>query len=189
MPGTQEDIIDDLVAQHQQIKLLFAQVATAPAEHKQQLFQELVGLLAIHESVEESFVHPMAERELRDAQAVVSPRIVEEQDAKQALTHLYELGVREPRFDTELAALRDAVTAHAEAEEEMEFGQLRQMVEPERLQRMVATMEAAAMLSGTRSTARSNAPSDLLAGPPAAVFDRVRDGLRDAVQAGAGRAR
>jgi hemerythrin superfamily protein len=190
MSGTQEDIIDDLLAQHQQIKLLFAQVATAPERHKQQLFQELVRLLAVHESVEQTVVHPLAERELVDAEAVVPPRIVEEQDARQALNRLYELGVDSPQFDIELAALRDAVTAHAEAEEELEFGQLRQIVEPERLRRMVATMEAAALLSHSRSDgARPKASADLLASPPTAVFDRVRDALRDAAQAGTGRAR
>jgi hemerythrin superfamily protein len=190
MPGTQEDIIDDLLAQHQQIKLLFAQVATAPGEHKQQLFQELVRLLAVHESLEQAVVHPLAERELVDAEAVVPPRIAEERDAKQALNRLYELGVDSAQFDIELAALRDAVTAHAEAEEEMEFGQLRQIVEPERLQRMVAAMEAAALLSHSRSDGgRPHAPAELFAGPPAAVFDRVRDAVRDAAQALAGRVR
>jgi len=190
MPGTQEDIIDGLLAQHQQIKLLFAQVATAPGEHKQRLFQELTRLLAVHESVEETILHPLAERELVDADAVVPPRIAEERDAKQALNRLYELGVDSAQFDIELAALRDAVTAHAEAEEELEFGQLRLIVEPERLQRMVATMEAAALLSHSRSDGGGRgAPADPFVGQPAAVFDRVRDALRDAVQAGAGRYR
>ena len=133
MPTAGEDLVDQLLAQHQQIKVLFAQVDTADGDHKQQLFEELVELLTAHEATEQASVHPLAADKLSDGTAVVDARLAEEEDAEQALARLTELGVNHPDFGEELAALRDAVTAHAEAEEELEFPRLREAVDPAQL--------------------------------------------------------
>ena len=175
IPTTGEEIVEHLLAQHQQIKVLFGHVADAHGEHKQELFDDLVGLLAVHESVEETLVHPLAERELDDGEQVVPARLAEEQEATEALAHLYDLGVTHADFNTELAALRDAVAAHAEAEEELEFVQLRAVVDPEQLKSMMTAMEAVAALSPIPAP-------NLLLGPPLAVFDRVRAAVRDAAK-------
>lgn len=181
------DIVDVLLGHHQQIKLLFGQLDTATGGHKQELFAELVGLLAVHESVEEMLVHPLAAQELPDGEQVVQPRLVEEQDAKQALAELYDMGVEDPRFDGELFALRDAVAAHAHAEEELEFAQLREVSDPQTLQRMALAAKAAAALAPTRPHpgVPPTAAANLLFGAPLAVFDRVRDALTDAINSSA----
>ncbi len=168
MTTSSEDIVDMLLAQHHQIKLLFDQIGKAQGEHRDRLFHELVGLLAVHESVEEGLVHPLAERELGAGDAV-QERLDEERDAKTALARLYDMGTADPGFEQELTALRDAVAAHAEAEEELEFLRLRGVVEPERLARMGAAMRFVAAGSPTRP------------GPPPAVFDRVGAALREAI--------
>jgi hemerythrin superfamily protein len=179
-----EDIVDTLLAQHQQIKTLFAQVDAATGQHKEDLFHELVGLLAVHESVEESLVHPLAQDKLPDGEDVVPPRLEEEQEAKEALAALYDLGVDHPDFSLKLAELRDDVTAHAEAEEELEFLQLREVVDPDRLAKMNSAMSAVSAMSPTRP--HPNVPAspaaNLLLGPPLAVFDRARDAIRNATK-------
>jgi hypothetical protein len=182
MPTAQEDIVDTLLAHHAQIKLLFAQTEAATGDHKEQLFHELVALLAIHESVEESLVHPLAEKTLPDGDSVVPARLAEEQEAKEALARLYDLGVSDPRFNAELLDLRDAVAAHAQAEERLEFGQLRDLVDADQLLRMRSAITVAAALAPTRlhPDAPSTPLANLLLGPPLAVFDRVRDALRTA---------
>ncbi len=184
MTTAAEDIVDNLLAQHQQIKTLFAQVAAAEGPHKEELFNELVALLAVHESVEESLVHPLAEDKLPDGEDVVPPRLAEEQEAKEELAALYDLGVEHPDFDLRLAALRDAVTAHAEAEEELEFSRLREVIDADRLTKMTSSMRAVAAMSPTRPhpNVSPTAPANLLLGPPLAVFDRVRDALRNATK-------
>src|SRR4051794_31193375 len=98
MPTVGGDVIDDLLAQHQQIKFLFGQVLSAEGDHKRILFRQLVALLAVHESVEASLVHPVAAQDLPDGAEVVPQRLAEEDEAKQALTELYELGVAHPGF-------------------------------------------------------------------------------------------
>lgn len=172
MPTAQEDIVDTLLAHHQQIKLLFAETDLATGEHKQQLFQELVALLAVHESVEEILVHPLAERKLADGESVVPQRLAEEQEAKEALSRLYDLGVEHPEFNRELIALRDAVAAHARAEETLEFAQLRSAVDSDQLRRLRSAM----------TEVPPNAAANLLLGPPLAIFDRAHDMLRDALR-------
>jgi len=186
MPTANEDIIDGLLVQHQQIKLLFGQVDGASGAHKQELFNALVALLAVHESVEESLVHPLAQRKISNGEAVVEARLAEEQDAKAALARLYEMGVDGPGFAVEFAALRDAVTAHAEAEEELEFVELREVVDPDQLTKMTAVMAVAQAMAPTRPhpDVPSGPAANLLVGPPLAVFDRVRDILRDATNKG-----
>ena len=57
---TEPDVVDLLLQQHDQIKSMFAQLQTTTGTAKRDLFDELVRLLAVHESAEESVVHPMA---------------------------------------------------------------------------------------------------------------------------------
>ncbi|MEU7821624.1 hemerythrin domain-containing protein [Catellatospora sp. NPDC049133] len=170
MRTAQQDVIDTLLGQHQQVKMLFAQVEAADGDHRQELFTELVGTLALHESIEQLLVHPLARQDLPDGRQVVPPRLAEEEDAKQALSELYELGVTHPDFDRKLAALRDDVTAHAEAEEELEFNRLRKVTEPDELARMAAVVTHAQALLVDSEQGRG-----ALAAPPDQVFDRVRD--------------
>ncbi|GAA2378359.1 hemerythrin [Catellatospora methionotrophica] len=177
MTTAQQDVIDTLLGQHQQVKMLFAQVESADGAHRQELFTELVGTLALHENIEQLLVHPLAEQELPDGDQVVPPRLAEEADAKQALAELYELGVDHPEFDAKLAALRDAVSAHAEAEEELEFLRLREVSDPAELSRMAVVVARAQALLAEHAQAGSGQQPGPLAGPPDQVFDRLRDVL------------
>jgi hemerythrin superfamily protein len=181
MTTMHEDVVDSLLAQHQQIKLLFAETEKAHGQQKKELFRDLVALLAVHESIEESLVHPLAKDRLDDGGSVVPERLREEQDAKLALSRLYDLGVDSPAFDDGLAELRDAVIEHARAEEVYEFTRLREFVSAERLQRMAPVMKALQAMAPTRPHpgVSPSQTATLLGGPPLAVFDRVRDILRD----------
>ncbi|WP_144120172.1 hemerythrin domain-containing protein [Catellatospora sichuanensis] len=176
MTTARQDVIDTLVGQHQQIKLLFAQVESATGEHKQELFTELVATLAVHETVEQQLVHPLAERELPDGPQVVPSRLAEEDEARQVLSDLYARGVADSGFDVQLAELRDAVAAHAEAEEELEFMRLREVTDPAELTRMAAIVQAAQLLAPSASPPDVAADrSRSLQGPPDEVFDRVSE--------------
>jgi len=174
----QQDVVDLLISQHNDIKALFARVKSAQGEQKRQAFQDLVRLLAVHESAEEQVVHPAARR---SADTVVEARLREESEAKKVLTELYELGPDAAGFDARFAAFEQAVLAHAQHEEQEEFPQLRRTSEGETLQRMVGAVRAAEAVAPTRPhpTAGESPVSNLLLGPPVAVFDRMRDAVRD----------
>ncbi len=175
-----QDIIDLLLSQHNEIKSLFAKVRNASGgEQKRQAFQQLVRLLAVHESAEEQVVHPSARDDASDA--VVDARLREEGEAKHVLSHLYDLGVDAPGFDAKFAEFERAVLAHATHEEQEEFPALRRNTDANTLRRMAGAVRAAEAIAPTRPhpAAGESAAANMIAGPPVAIFDRMRDAVRD----------
>jgi hemerythrin-like domain-containing protein len=177
----EQDVVDLLLEQHDEIKSLFSQVETAQGAAKRELFEDLVRLLAVHESAEEEVVHPTARRKLDDGEQVVDERLEEEDEAKHALAELYDMGVDHSEFNGKLSTLAQAVTQHAMREESEEFLRLRQTLEPDQLRRMAGALRAAEATAPTRPHPRAgeSAAANILAGPPLAIFDRVRDAVRD----------
>jgi hemerythrin superfamily protein len=175
----QQDVVDLLHAQHEQIKALFADVKRAAGSERQESFHKLVRLLAVHETAEEEVVHPVART--RAGEQVVEARLQEEDEAKQALADLYDLGVDSPGFEQRFGALESSVLAHAEHEERDEFPHLREGTDRQQLVRMAGAVQAAESMAPTRPhpAAGETAMANLLAGPPLAMFDRARDALRD----------
>jgi hemerythrin superfamily protein len=178
-PG--RDVVDLLLEQHDEIKSLFGQVQQAQGPVKQELFQDLVRLLVVHESAEEAVVHPVARRKLETGEQVVGQRLEEEDRAKKELADLYDMGVDHPDFDRRLEAFQAEVVQHATKEEGDEFLRLRGTVEADTLRRMVGALEAAEAAAPTRPhpNAPESAVGNVLTGPPMALFDRVRDAVRD----------
>lgn len=177
----EQDVVELLLSQHDQIKKLFRQVSGARGERKRELFEELVRLLAVHESAEEIVVHPTARSEIRNGEKVVERRLQEEDEAKHALAELYDLGVDHKDFDQKLTELAEAVVEHATHEENDEFPELRKKLSADRLRQMAGAVRAAESTAPTRPhpAAGESAIANLLAGPPIGVFDRVRDAVRD----------
>jgi hypothetical protein len=176
-----EDVIALLHRQHQQIRQLFTDLDSAPADQRGELFRSLVRLLAVHETVEEEVVHPEVRR-LKDAEAVVQARIGEERRAKRLLSTLDEIGPDAEGFDTLLLQLRDDVLAHAKHEEQEELPLLRGAVNPERLQTMAATVRVAEAIAPTHPHPNvEGATANLLLGPPIAIMDWARDAIRKAI--------
>jgi hemerythrin superfamily protein len=176
------DVVDLLLAQHTEIEALFAEVLTALGERKRELFQELVRMLAVHETVEEELVHPRIRVEIEAAEPVVERRLAEEQAAKRELASLYDLGVDHVDFDRRLTALAKDVLAHATREEQEEFGYLRVALPAAELRRLANAMRAAQALAPTRPhpSVPPSALANLLVGPPLMIFDKIRDAVRDA---------
>ncbi|WP_169950972.1 hemerythrin domain-containing protein [Microbispora sp. H11081] len=175
----EQDVIELLLTQHEQIKTMFMEVAASQGDRKRELFNDLVRLLAVHEAAEEQVVHPAARSTAGDG--VVEARLREEDEAKHALSDLYDLGVDHPEFAIRLAALEKAVVDHATHEEREEFPRLRQEISPERLRGMAGAVRAAERVAPTRPHpgAGGSAAANMLAGPPIAVFDKIRDAVRD----------
>lgn len=179
VPG-EHDVIDLLIAQHARIEELFAIALTSSGQQRRDAFEDLVRLLAVHETAEEEVVHPYAQVTIDGGEGVVADRLAEEHDAKQMLSDLYELGTDAPDFEPRLRALRDAVLAHAMAEERYEFRYLRQAVDAERLKVMARAVRDAEALAPTRPhPGVESAAANLALGPALAVADRARDLVRD----------
>jgi uncharacterized protein (DUF2236 family) len=180
----EKDVVELLVDQHNQIRQMFGEMENAQGGRKRELFEDLVRLLAIHETAEEEVVHPVSRRTIDAGAQVVDARLHEEDQAKHMLAELYDLGPDKPEFDIRFQALKQAVIQHAEREERDEFGQLRQKVDADQLRRMADAVRMAERTAPTRPHPRTpeSAVGNLLAGPPLAVFDRIRDAMREATK-------
>ncbi|WP_030455335.1 hemerythrin domain-containing protein [Herbidospora cretacea] len=179
MDTQQIDVVTFLKHQHEEIKALFAEVEAAHGDAREEAFRQLVHLLAVHETAEEELVHPYARKVVTDGSTVVDQRLEEENEAKQALSDLEEMGTDNPDFLKHLDALRTDVIAHAEAEERFEFPQLSTEGDPDRLRQMTAGVKAAQKTAPTHPhPGVESAKKNMLLGAPAALMDRARDAIR-----------
>lgn len=129
--GTQRpDVIEEVLADHQQIKWYLDQVDSESGDRKAQAFGQLAQYLAMHESAEQAVVHPQMERLDDD---VAEGRLEEESKGDQMLAQLKSLGVDDPAFDGLFAKFKEAVLRHAEHEEREEHPRLRAEVDDARL--------------------------------------------------------
>ncbi|WP_238846323.1 hemerythrin domain-containing protein [Nocardia terpenica] len=179
MADTTPDVVDVLTEQHRRISDLLEQVR-AGQPGKEQRFNELVSLLSAHEAAEEQVVHPIARRAVFGADDVVKPCLDEENHAKRVLATLSDLGVDHPEFDTRFAEFAEAVAEHASHEEAVEFALLRKQFAPHHLQHMARQVQVAESVAPTRPHphAGESVAATMAAGPPLALFDRIRDALR-----------
>jgi hemerythrin superfamily protein len=172
------DVVTFLEEQHEQIKLLFNVVNGSEGKAKQDAFTSLRRLLAVHETAEEEIIHPAARRAVPDGDTLVDARLLEENEAKKILAKLEKLDVDSPEFDEAFTLLQRGVLVHAQAEEREEFSRLEAALEPAQLERMRRAVELAEKVAPTRPhPGVESATANVIAGPFAAMLDRVRDAL------------
>ncbi len=179
--GDDQDVVELLLDQHRQIRAVFGEIEEAVGKERTDVFHRLVRLLAVHETAEETLVHP-AVRDAAGGESVVAARVAEESKAKKLLSTMEDVGPEAEGFDTLLVQLRDDVLAHAAHEEQQEFPLLRTTYDAERLRDMAKAVRAAESLAPTRPhPGVDSQAANMLLGPAAAIMDRARDLIRDAL--------
>jgi len=177
-----QGIIEALREDHDELRQLFAQLETAAGERRRDLFHQLLGELIRHEVSEEEILRPVSKRDA--GEEVASARISEESQAEELLKEMENLDTDSAEFTAKLARLRGEVESHAAAEETQEFPKVAEKESPERLEQMGKIYAAAKKAAPTRPhPSTPNTPvANMLAGPFAAVLDRSRDVVRDAMK-------
>lgn len=167
---------------HQEVRKIFVRLEAASGKQRRELFQRLVGELIRHEVAEEEILRPVSKRDA--GERIANARIKEESQAEQLLKDMETLDPGSAEFASKLAKLRRDVERHAEAEETKEFPRVAKKETAERLEQMGRAYEAAKRAAPTRPhPSTPNTPvANLLAGPLAAVLDRTRDAVRDALK-------
>jgi hemerythrin superfamily protein len=180
----ENDVVDLLLRQHALIRDYFSEVEnTSAGERRRDAFDRLRRLLAVHETAEEEVVHPMARSALSGGDQLIDRRLAEEHQAKQILEDLDATGTDSVDFETKLSTLKTAVLQHAEREEQEEFPQLRTSFRDEQRMAMGVAVKAAEAMAPTHPHAGvESATANLLVGPYAAMVDRTRDVVRQALQ-------
>lgn len=176
------DVVELLIGQHMRIRELFAEVTVATGEARQEAFQQLVRLLAVHETAEEEVIHPLARRLIDGGHDIVDERLEEEKQAKRLLKKLESLGTDHAEFPELLARLRADVLAHAHYEEQYEFRYLKQKCEPKQLRALVRAVEIAEKTAPTHPhPGNESMAGNIAAGPIVGLYDQVKDAVHDAV--------
>jgi hemerythrin superfamily protein len=174
------DVVRVLLEQHARIRDLFAEVKSETGDHKKHAFDELRGLLAVHETAEEMVLRPATKSAGGDrGSEVAEARNHEESEANEVLKNLESLDVESAEFDEKLAEFEKAVDDHAEAEESEEFPLILESCDEDDRQSMGKRMLAAEKIAPTHphpSTAGSTT-KQFAVGPIASLVDRTRDAV------------
>jgi hemerythrin superfamily protein len=175
------DVVAILLEQHQRIEDLLDEVGTSEGDERQQLFEELRALLAVHETAEEMVLRPVtidvAGKDVADA------RNDEEREANKVLKTLEAVDAAGDDFLTTFEELRAAVLAHAKAEETEEFPAILAGCDEDQRRGMGTLLRAAEKVAPTRAhpIAAGSPVRQAALGPMASVVDRTRDAISAAL--------
>ncbi|HEX4791642.1 MAG TPA: hemerythrin domain-containing protein [Actinospica sp.] len=171
-PGS---VISLLLEQHAKIRDSFAAVQTASGPERQQLFDQLRELLAVHEAGEEMVLRPVSRK---DAGAqIADARNREEDEAAHVLAELEKLDVNDEQFTNKLAEFEKAVSEHAAHEESEEFPAVQSAHSDQELRELGTKLLAAERKAPTHPhpTAAGSPAAQRIVGPFAALLDKARD--------------
>jgi hemerythrin superfamily protein len=181
--GADVDVVDLLLTQHARIEEQFLLVIGTTGKARRQAFDDLVRLLAVHETAEEEVVHPLSRTIADGGDGIVDDRLQEERQAKEMVKALVDADIDSDGFEASLLLLRNAVLIHARHEERYEFPQLRAKVPADRLLGLAGVVRAAEAAAPTRPhPGAESATANLVAGPALAVADQARDLVRKAAR-------
>ncbi|GAA1667729.1 hemerythrin domain-containing protein [Streptomyces yatensis] len=174
------DVVAILLEQHARIRDLFSDVKGAEGKHKQQAFDELRALLAVHETGEEMILRPVAKETAGEQEA--GARNKEEKEANKVLVELEKMDVSTAEFDRGLAGLEKAVIDHAEHEEREEFPAILRDCSEDKRRSMGTMLRMTEKIAPTHphpGVAGSPA-AQWAVGPFASLVDRTKDLLKSA---------
>lgn len=175
-------VVDLLLEDHREVKASFAAFETADRGKWWEMFQDLVNDLVRHEVAEEEIVFPAAREDLANGDAIVDARIAEQSEAEELLSKMEKGGRDDPDFAARLTQLREAVLAHASAEEKTIFEPMAHTLDNAKLQKLGDRYAKAKSTAPTHPHphAPDTPPGNLALGPVAALADRFRDAVRKA---------
>jgi len=136
------NVIDVIKAQHQQIKGMLEDTLSASGEERERLFKKVKTLMGAHEAAEEAIVHPVSRNQIVNGDSIVAEHLIEEDEARTALSALEKLRVDSAEFQAQLTELKQAVVKHAESEESKEYNPLATGLGTAELERMGQDFEA-----------------------------------------------
>lgn len=171
------DVIRILLEQHAQVRDLFAEIQQAPAGDRQEPFDRLRALLAVHETAEELVLRPQADgSEWKD---VATERNSEEAEANEMLAGLERMDTATEGFLAKLQEFEKSVDEHAEAEESQEFPRVLDALDEDERRKLGSRLRAVEKMAPTHPhpTAAGSTTAVALTGPFAAMVDRVKDAL------------
>ncbi len=184
MAGQQRDVIEVLTHDHREVEQMFAELeslrgATTDSERarRKELTEQVVIELVRHSVAEEAEVYPAVKDKVSEAEAERAKQ--EHAEAEQQMKRLEQLDPEDASFDAELATLMREIRQHVAEEEGEMFPHMRNVFTQDELLELGTKVEAVKKMAPTRPhpSAPDEPPGDMLLGPVAGLFDRMRDAV------------
>jgi hemerythrin superfamily protein len=178
------DAITLLKQDHKAVEKLFKQFEKAkqPAQQRN-IAEKVVKELSIHAAIEEMLFYPAVRDRVPDTEETVLESLEEHHIVKWVLSELEDMKPDHERFKAKMTVLIENVRHHVEEEESELFPQVRKAVGRKELGELGDAMEKAKKTAPTRPhpKAPDTPPGNLVAGPTAAVVDKVRTKAKEKV--------
>jgi hemerythrin superfamily protein len=173
------DAIDVTKQDHRRVEELFKrykQTGPRALKARQRLAERITKELSVHASIEEQLLYPALKRA---GDGDVQEALHEHDEVKNALDRLGEMTPDDPEFDRTMKQVIQHVTHHAKEEEREMLPKLRKAMSKKDREDLGKRMQTAKKMAPTRPhpNAPKTPPVNLVAGPVAAVVDRVRDAV------------
>jgi hemerythrin superfamily protein len=178
------DAVQLLTTDHERIEQLFRRFEGLPVDatdERQSVVREFTQGLSRHASAEEQIFYPAVRDALPDGDSLVDESLDDHHEIKELLVAIDDASPSDGRLDDLVQSLIAEVREHVEEEEGEILPRLSQAVGHERMVEIGERLEKAEALAPTRAHphAPDTPPGNLVAGPAAAVVDRLRDAIDD----------
>jgi hemerythrin superfamily protein len=182
MTGTRADAIELLTSDHREVEQLFKQyeAATNDGGVAHYAAEQIIRELSIHAAVEEMILYPMMREVDPNSEGLVDHSLEEHQEVKDILAKVDGKPAMDPEIRQMFMKLKSSVEEHVSEEEGKLFPGLRAHVKQDKLMELGEKMAKAKAMAPTHPhpNAPNTPPGNLMAGPLAAMADKVRDFLR-----------
>ncbi|MGW2374280.1 MULTISPECIES: hemerythrin domain-containing protein [Kitasatospora] len=176
-----EDLLDQLTADHQAVLVHFSELSGLPSgdPQRKELADQVTDQLVRHTRAEEQHLYPLARDRLTDGPAVVERELADHGAVEALLGELRPTRADGPSFDRLVARLAEEVTRHAAEEEHRLFPAVRAVTTEAELRLLAArARETKARSSGRpRHQPPTKRPADRLPPPERPLMERLREFL------------
>jgi hemerythrin-like domain-containing protein len=175
------DAIELLEHDHRMVEQLLRDYDAAGSDQQRRgVVEIIVRELSKHAALEELIVYPLGKRAISDGNVNIDEQLAEHMAVKKTLSALDALSQGDPQERTLIGQLQAEVEEHVKEEEGTFLPALRGAVDQQALEELGEQLDKGKKLAPTRPhpKAPDEPPALALAGPVAAIYDRLRDRLQ-----------
>ncbi|OBA99033.1 hemerythrin [Mycobacteriaceae bacterium 1482268.1] len=180
MTTHQQDLIDDIVTDHREVKAIFEELEnnTDPGARRQ-LVEHVITELVRHSVGEEMYLYPAARKALSDGDKIVDHELHEHAEAEQIMKKIEKTESEDAEFDKLVGELIEDIRHHIEDEESDLLPKMRDACDAKELSELGEKFEKAKKMAPTRPhpSAPDEPPANKILGPGMGLIDRMRDAL------------
>jgi hemerythrin superfamily protein len=175
----EEDVVDLLTHDHDVLRRLVTGFGELDRSQWGPKFEKMTAYLVRHEDAEERVVYPALRADTLPGPMVANPLLAEEAEAENLLATLEKLDREGASFASVLDQLQTLVLEHMRDEEIAVFPLIRNLEDDIRRAELSDQYARAMAVAPTHPHphAPDTPPGNVVLGPIAAVFDRIRDAL------------